>query len=287
MARAERAPPDGLEPQGCAQDDLLGLVCRLRPVSAGRGGKRTHIRAPGSRVTGIYRAVVHASNRQPGRCIPFEPRLMTSITTARRTDQSRRFALVLGVVALLGAVLAAPAAAAGPDRYQTKSATWTVTLDYLGQTYNHVFSIAFDPCTATFKGTGTTLPYPYLETIRAPSTRPPAPSRGRRPISTTTSPQASPSSGRSAGEATGFEHGLPTGFTSGDGGDNLHRTFTGVVGAESGAVLTTWKNHGEYLTSVVGGADAAHSCIGKPIEARPMRSLSEFHWAPSESAPWR
>ena len=28
---------------------------------------------------------------------------------------------------------------------------------------------------------------------------------------------------------------------------------------------STFKNHGEYVSSMGGGADAAHSCIGMPI----------------------
>ena len=29
--------------------------------------------------------------------------------------------------------------------------------------------------------------------------------------------------------------------------------------------VTTWTNHGDYVSSMGGGADAAHSCIGTPI----------------------
>lgn len=29
---------------------------------------------------------------------------------------------------------------------------------------------------------------------------------------------------------------------------------------------TNYKNHGEYVSSVGGGSDAAHSCIGMPIK---------------------
>ncbi len=37
------------------------------------------------------------------------------------------------------------------------------------------------------------------------------------------------------------------------------------VRVEPNVTSSTWKNHGEYVKAMGGGADAAHSCIGMPI----------------------
>jgi len=31
--------------------------------------------------------------------------------------------------------------------------------------------------------------------------------------------------------------------------------------------VSNWKNHGQYVSAQGGGADAAHSCIGMPINS--------------------
>ena len=32
--------------------------------------------------------------------------------------------------------------------------------------------------------------------------------------------------------------------------------------------MSTYKNHGDYVSSMGGGADAAHSPIGKPVNSK-------------------
>lgn len=42
-------------------------------------------------------------------------------------------------------------------------------------------------------------------------------------------------------------------------------TYTGIVVTASTPSVTTWANHGDYVSSNGGGSDLAHSCIGMPI----------------------
>jgi hypothetical protein len=44
--------------------------------------------------------------------------------------------------------------------------------------------------------------------------------------------------------------------------------FTGSMNQVSSQV-STYATHGNYVTSMGGGSDAAHSCIGMPIVAQP------------------
>ena len=50
-----------------------------------------------------------------------------------------------------------------------------------------------------------------------------------------------------------------TGSALGDNATGYHATAT--------VAMTTYANHGAYVTSQGGGDDAAHSCIGMPIGA--------------------
>ena len=50
--------------------------------------------------------------------------------------------------------------------------------------------------------------------------------------------------------------------------DTLGYHYGGAVTVTATAT-TDYKNHGQYVKAMGGGADAAHSCIGMPIQSRP------------------
>jgi hypothetical protein len=50
--------------------------------------------------------------------------------------------------------------------------------------------------------------------------------------------------------------------------DSNGGVYPGVVITRTSTSVTTWANHGDYVTSTGGSADAAHSCIGMPIVAQ-------------------
>lgn len=47
--------------------------------------------------------------------------------------------------------------------------------------------------------------------------------------------------------------------------DSTGGVYPGVVITLTTTSATTWTNHGDYVSSMGGGDDAAHSCIGMPI----------------------
>jgi hypothetical protein len=48
-------------------------------------------------------------------------------------------------------------------------------------------------------------------------------------------------------------------------GANLGDNATGYHATASVTTINSVKNHGDYVSSLGGGDDAAHSCIGMPI----------------------
>ena len=49
--------------------------------------------------------------------------------------------------------------------------------------------------------------------------------------------------------------------------DSTGGVYSGLVITRTSTAVTTWTNHGDYVSSMGGGDDAAHSCIGMPIVA--------------------
>jgi hypothetical protein len=50
--------------------------------------------------------------------------------------------------------------------------------------------------------------------------------------------------------------------------DSTGATYPGTVITRTLTSETTWTNHGDYVSFMGGGDDAAHSCIGMPIVAQ-------------------
>jgi len=158
----------------------------------------------------------------------------------------QRFLVLLASVGLLVGLVSAPALAVGTARNQVATTTYTVAvLD----TFIHTFVVATSPCDGSIAITASTpVDSGYYTTETVTGTQ-------AGGVITFTSTYNGPYS---------------PGFTwSGSfpvGGGALSGDFTGTVTAAP-TTMTDFKNHGDYVSSMGGGPDAAHSCIGKPISS--------------------
>jgi hypothetical protein len=176
--------------------------------------------------------------------------------------KNRLFAIA-GAFALaaVAASMVAGTASADVARYQTQQATFTVTqpLGQVGQWQNlwtHHLTVTLNPCDNTFTGTG--LQYDnnnnqaYTENVTGSFN-----SDGTINLTAT----------RNDGVAWSLAN-APT-----DNSSVTLATTDPVVpwNVEMKVMqpqftnLSNYKNHGAYVSSQNGGADAAHSCIGMPI----------------------
>lgn len=163
---------------------------------------------------------------------------------------TKRLLIALMSVGLMAGVLAGPTAAAqgGPDRYQTGTTTYTLTV---AGAYIHTFEVTTNPCDGSITITGMTLlgsPYYTLETVTGTLTA---------GVITFNSTYTGPYNTGYQWSGSFLVGGGP--LTASDSSGPL----TGTVAA-SPTTFTTYKNHGDYVSSTGGGADAAHSCIGMP-----------------------
>lgn len=158
----------------------------------------------------------------------------------------RRLLAPLTAAVLLVAMAVVPISAApgGVARNQVSTTDYTILV--LG-TYVHNYQVVWNPCDDSIAITGGT---PFLsgyyttETITG--------SLAGSVISFTSTYDGPHNPGYS------WYGSFPV-----DGGA-LGGLYTGTVtrGADT---ITTWANHGDYVSSMGGGEDAAHSCIGMPI----------------------
>ena len=160
---------------------------------------------------------------------------------------TRRILIALTSVGLLVGVVAAPALAApyGPARYQVATTTYTiVVLD----TYTHTFVVTFNPCDGAIAITGSTPPDSgYYTTEKV--------------------------TGTLAADVISFNSTYDGPYNAGYtwsgsfpvAGGALSGMYTGTVTVAS-TTSTEFKNHGEYVAAMGGGADAAHACIGMPMK---------------------
>lgn len=181
----------------------------------------------------------------------------------------RKITVALTAIAALAVAAIAPAfASADVQRYQLQTATFTVTqpAGQVGQwdnVWTHSYTVEFNnPCTSSdstvFTGTGHVSgrdqngPFESDETITG-----------------------SYANGRISFTATrpdGFSYSLSDAQTDGSsvttGTSNPVAPWTLEFKVTNPEITSThYKNHGDYVSSVGGGADAAHSCIGMPINS--------------------
>ena len=170
----------------------------------------------------------------------------------------RKLILAATIAAFAVPTIAPALAAASVVRYQSQDATFTLTqpAGQVGQwdnVWTHKITVHVNPCDSTFTGEGVeTGPGPTLnETITG--------SFGNGTVSLT------------AHREDGVSFSLANAPTNND--TVTLATSTPVVpwALEFKATTpsfnntTNFKNHGDYVSSLGGGADAAHSCIGMPI----------------------
>lgn len=164
----------------------------------------------------------------------------------------KTIAAVASVTAI--AALAVPAlASASVDRYQMQTGTLNVSVGYqtvpdLASVHTYT-GVIVNPCDGTFTSdNGSGIWTNGGETISGKI------SNGVITSFTATYPGS---------YRWYFDSAKPTNVA---GYDNEGRTFD-VTNALPLTNLTNVKNHGEYVSSQGGGDDAAHSCIGMPINS--------------------
>jgi hypothetical protein len=178
-------------------------------------------------------------------------------------EYSLKKIILATAVAALASLAIIASASAGVSRYQTQTAKFTVTqpAGAVGQWDNlwtHDYEVTVNPCDGTFTGTGHQFGHdqngPYESDERITGTF------AKDSVSFT---------------ATRSKDGLVTKL--------VNAPFGGAVTVATLNVVVPWtiemkvsnpvfantsnfKNHGDYVSSQGGGADAAHSCIGMPIQ---------------------
>jgi hypothetical protein len=157
------------------------------------------------------------------------------------------FAVAIAAVAVF---MVAGTSSADVTRFQTLHATLTVNLTGFG--FGHVYSIDISPCDGTFTGTGALPGTPITEQVTGTY------QNGKVSFHSVYNPGAG---------FDGYEWGVAQPASLGaqalsadNGGGQYFVTM-----ALSDQTSSHFKNHGEYVSSMGGGADAAHACIGMPV----------------------
>jgi hypothetical protein len=178
--------------------------------------------------------------------------------------KSRLYAVAVAVaVAAIAAFMVVGASSADVARYQTQTYTFTATQPFgavgqWGSVWTHNFTVTVNPCDGTFSGVGEQL-YPdgthYLnETVTG----------------SFNGSKVDLSVSREDGAKWSLT-GAPTDNTSVTLATTKPVVPWDVQFMVSQPKLTntsTFKNHGDYVSSMGGGNDAAHSCIGMPMQSQ-------------------
>jgi hypothetical protein len=164
-------------------------------------------------------------------------------------------------VAAIATTAVVSSASAGVDRYQTQTAMFTVTqpAGAVGQwdnVWTHAYKVTVNPCNGTFTGTGNVYGHDQNGPFSANET-----------ISGTF---AKDSVSLTATRSDGLEYRLanaPFGdaVTIATLNQVVPWTIEMKVTKPNFTNTSTFKNHGDYVSSMGGGDDAAHSCIGMPV----------------------
>jgi hypothetical protein len=151
--------------------------------------------------------------------------------------------ILAAAVAALASMAVAAFASADVPRYQSQTGTLTATVTSGGHTYVHTFAITVNPCDNSFTGVG-----------------------NQDELKSTIS-------GTIIGSAISFTAVYPDfgpnyqwSSVNGAGSDSIGQTFT-VTTDTTALTASGFKNHGDYVSQSGGGADAAHSCIGMPVQS--------------------
>jgi len=160
---------------------------------------------------------------------------------------SKRWIFAVAVAALAIMAVASSASAGGVERYQTT--TGTLTLNVLGGAYVHTFNITKNPCDNSFSGTGGIASLGLEEKVNG-----------------TLNGQNIKITGDYLTYFTPYTWAYDGPMAGGNTTDTLGRELP-VTLQFNQTGTSNYKNHGEYVSSQGGGSDAAHSCIGMPINS--------------------
>jgi hypothetical protein len=168
---------------------------------------------------------------------------------------------ILGIAAV-AALVVPSVASADVARYQEQSATFTATqpAGQVGQfdnVWTHTYNVTVNPCDGTFKGTGVQTDQQGVRFFTEDVTG----SFGDGKVTF------------SAHRDDAVEFALtdaPTDSTTvtlATSSPVVPWVLEFKVSPPTFTNTTTYKNHGQYVSAQGGGADAAHSCIGMPINS--------------------
>jgi hypothetical protein len=175
----------------------------------------------------------------------------------------RKLVITGMAVAMLSAVVLPSVASADVARHQEQTATFTVNQpkDATGQFTNvwrHEFKVTVNPCDGTFSGDAPT----YDNGASTPTwTEKVTGSFGNGTVSFDTIPVG--------GGATFHVEDAPYNTTviADTNGTWTQNIIEMKASAPTFKNTSNYKNHGDYVKAQGGGSDAAHSCIGMPINS--------------------
>jgi len=172
----------------------------------------------------------------------------------------RKFIITGMAVAMLSAVALPSVASADVPRYQPQTATFTVEqprgqVGQFGDVWKHDFKVTVNPCDGTFEGKGNVTngqsdSVVWTEDISG--------SFGDNTVSFDTVPNAG---------ATFRVVNAPYNTSVIAESTWTQNIIEMKASAPTFKNTSNYKNHGDYVKSQGGGADAAHSCIGMPINS--------------------
>ena len=165
----------------------------------------------------------------------------------------RRIFVVLAAVGLLAglSVSSVAAASGGPDRYQS-----TTTSYHLAIGNGHDWTIVTNPCDGSLSATGFQLGGPTEDISATPTD------------SGTMISFVSVYVGGWGGSPYSWSGTFPVVGGSFTATDSLGGIYPNVLVTVTSSSTTSYMNHGDYVSSIGGGADAAHSCIGMPTQSQ-------------------
>jgi hypothetical protein len=176
----------------------------------------------------------------------------------------RKIIAAVASITAIAALVVPSLASASVQRYQTQTATFTATqpageYSQFNNVWTHNYKVTVNPCDNTFTGTGVQTgqdqngPREFDETITG--------TFGKGTVSYT----IHRSDGASWSLANAKTDGNTVTLATMPGSPNALLEFKATPPVFTNT--SDYKNHGDYVSSQGGGDDAAHSCIGMPINS--------------------
>jgi hypothetical protein len=181
----------------------------------------------------------------------------------------RKIIAAVASITAIAALVVPSLASASVQRYQAQTATFTLTQPQyvnhqFGTVWTHKVTVDVNPCNNTFTGTGVVT---GAGGERLPTEQFTGSFGANNSVSfSMTRPDSDYITTLVNGVSNGTTISHPT--TSSPNGyvdspDVIDMKVTAPVFTDT----SDYKNHGDYVSSVGGGPDAAHSCIGMPVNS--------------------